>query len=109
MTMARITYVEPSGNEVQVDVTDGWSLMQGATANGVEGIVAECGGSCACATCHCYVEEERFAELPPASEAELAMLANVAAERRATSRLACQIKASAALEGLRLVLPETQE
>lgn len=107
--MARIHYIEPSGNEVVVDVTDGWSLMQGAQANGVEGIVAECGGSCACATCHCYVDEARLAELPPPSETEQAMLENVAAERRPTSRLSCQIKATPALDGLRLTLPETQE
>jgi 2Fe-2S ferredoxin len=107
--MANITYVEPSGNEVTIAVNDGWSLMQGATANGVDGIVAECGGSCACATCHCYVDESRLADLPPPSEAELAMLENVASERKATSRLSCQIKASPALEGLRVTLPATQE
>lgn len=107
--MANITYVEPSGNEVTVAVNDGWSLMQGATANGVDGITAECGGSCACATCHCYVDEARLADLPAPSEGELAMLENVAAERRPTSRLSCQIKASPALEGLRVTLPDTQE
>ncbi len=107
--MTRITFIEPSGAEVDVDVTDGWSLMQGATVGGIDGIVAECGGSCACATCHCYVEEERMAELPPASASELAMLDNVAAERRPNSRLSCQIKASPALAGLRISLPETQE
>jgi ferredoxin, 2Fe-2S len=107
--MARITYIEPSGQPVSVNVTDGWSLMQGATAGGVDGIVAECGGSCACATCHCYVDPVRVHELPPPSEAELAMLDNVAAERRPNSRLSCQIKASPALEGLIVTLPESQE
>ena len=61
--------VEPG--RFRVDVPDGWSLMQAAIANGVDGIVGECGGSCACATCHCYVDESRMADLPPASEAEL--------------------------------------
>jgi 2Fe-2S ferredoxin len=107
--MTHITYIEASGTETTVDVTDGWSLMQAAIANGVDGIVGECGGSCACATCHCYVDEARQADLPPPSEAELGMLANVAAERRPNSRLSCQIKASAAIEGLRLTLPEMQE
>ena len=107
--MTTITYIEPSGREVAIDVPDGWSLMQGATANGVDGIVAECGGSCACATCHCYVDEDRLAELPAATEGELAMLENVAAERRPNSRLSCQLKATAALEGLVVQLPETQE
>ncbi|HEX5784289.1 MAG TPA: 2Fe-2S iron-sulfur cluster-binding protein [Burkholderiaceae bacterium] len=88
---------------------DGWNLMQGATANGVDGILGECGGSCACATCHCYVADDFLAKVLPASEAELAMLDNVAAERRPNSRLACQIKASPALEGLVVHLPETQE
>jgi 2Fe-2S ferredoxin len=62
--MVSIIYVEPSGKRQKVDVTEGWSLMQGATANGVEGIVGECGGSCACGTCHCYVDEARLADLP---------------------------------------------
>lgn len=106
--MARITYVDAHGNETVVDLADGWSLMQGAVTNGIDGIVGECGGSCACATCHCYVAAARLTDLPP-TEGELAMLANVAAERRATSRLACQLKASPALDGLRLELPLTQE
>jgi len=106
--MVNITFVEPSGNRRTVDVTEGWSLMQGATANGVEGIVAECGGSCACATCHCYVDELRLADLPVPNEAELAMLDFVAAERRSSSRLSCQIKVDATLEGLTLTLPESQ-
>ncbi|MBP8285384.1 MAG: 2Fe-2S iron-sulfur cluster binding domain-containing protein [Rhodoferax sp.] len=83
--------------------------MQGATANGIDGILGECGGSCACATCHCYIQEDRLAELPAASEGELGMLENVASERRPNSRLACQIKASAALDGLIVYLPATQE
>ncbi len=107
--MANITYIEPSGNAVTVAVTDGWSLMQGATANGVDGIVAECGGSCACATCHCYVDASRITDLPPPSQGELDMLANVAAERRTNSRLSCQIKAAPALDGLVVTLPDTQE
>lgn len=107
--MTRIAYIEPTGRRVEVDVADGWSLMQGATAGGVDGIVAECGGSCACATCHCYVDETRLAELPPPSQAELDMLANVAAERRPNSRLSCQIKTAPALAGLVLTLPDTQE
>ena len=83
--------------------------MQAATANGVDGILGECGGSCACATCHCYVDEQLAALLTPPAEGELGMLENVAAQRRPNSRLACQIKASAAIDGLSLTLPETQE
>ena len=107
--MAQVTYIEPSGERRTISVADGWSLMQAAIANGVDGIVGECGGSCACATCHCYVDEARAADLPPPAENELAMLESVAAERRPNSRLACQIKASAAIDGLVVALPETQE
>jgi 2Fe-2S ferredoxin len=107
--MAHITFIEASGQSTTVNLADGWSLMQGATANGVDGILGECGGSCACATCHCYVDDARLGDLPPASAGELEMLENVAAERRPNSRLACQLKASAALEGLIVHLPETQE
>ncbi len=105
--MPKITYIEPSGNENVVDVPEGWTLMQGATSNGVDGMDAECGGSCACATCHCYVESHAD-ELAPPSEAELNMLANVAAERRDNSRLACQIKATAAMDGMVVRMPSTQ-
>ncbi len=107
--MPQITYIEASGQSTTLSIPLGWSLMQGATANGVDGIVGECGGSCACATCHCYVDETRMGDLVPPGEGELAMLANVAAERRPNSRLSCQIKATEALEGLHLTLPDVQE
>jgi 2Fe-2S ferredoxin len=107
--MPQITYVEAHGATTEVNVPEGWNLMQAATANGVDGILGECGGSCACATCHCYVDDLLAAVLPPASAAELDMLAHVAAERRPNSRLACQLKATAAMAGGTLTLPETQE
>lgn len=106
--MVMVTYIEPNGNPQELDVPEGWSLMQAAMSNGIEGMEAECGGSCACATCHCYVDEAYADRLAPAAENELAMLDNVAAERRATSRLACQIKADPALAGLVLRLPQAQ-
>jgi ferredoxin, 2Fe-2S len=107
--MANITYVDASGHSSTVNLANGWSLMQGATSSGIEGILGECGGSCACATCHCYVQEDRLGDLPEPSDNELALLDNVASERKPNSRLACQIKASPALEGLVVHLPETQE
>jgi 2Fe-2S ferredoxin len=107
--MANITYIEASGQSTTIALADGWSLMQGATANGIDGILGECGGSCACATCHCYVDEARLGDLAPPGETELAMLENTAAPRRPNSRLACQLKASPALDGLVVHLPETQE
>lgn len=106
--MVRVVFVEPSGERVEIDATEGWSLMQVATSKGVEGIEAECGGSCACATCHCYVEGEAATRLPPAGEGELAMLENVVAERRPESRLSCQIRATAEIEGLVVRVAETQ-
>lgn len=106
--MPNVTYIEPNGNEVNLDVPAGWSVMQAAMSNGVEGIEAECGGSCACATCHCYLEGERAAAVPPAGESELAMLDNVVAERKANSRLSCQIKMTPELEGLVVRFPEAQ-
>jgi 2Fe-2S ferredoxin len=107
--MANITFVEANGTSATLSVPDGWSLMQAATANGVDGILGECGGSCACATCHCYVDDLLMAVLAPPEAGELDMLANVAAERKHNSRLSCQIKASAAMEGGTVHLPETQE
>ena len=107
--MTTITYIEPSGRAVSVDLAEGWCLMKGAIANGVDGIVGECGGSCDCASCHCDVDPLRPAELPPPSETERAMLHNLASERRPNSRLACQLKASPALQGPVVRLPESQE
>lgn len=106
--MALVTYVEPSGSQVELDVEDGWSLMQAAVTKGVEGIVAECGGSCVCATCHVYIDPERLAELPPPSEDELELLEDVKAERKPNSRLSCQIKVNQNLSGLVVTIPECQ-
>ncbi|MFM8676355.1 MAG: 2Fe-2S iron-sulfur cluster-binding protein [Burkholderiaceae bacterium] len=105
--MPKVTYIEPSGNEVVIDVPVGWSLMQAATSNGVEGIEAECGGSCACATCHCYIESHAD-QVPAAEQGERDMLHNAVAEIRANSRLSCQIKISDQLAGLVVRLPESQ-
>ncbi len=106
--MPNITFIEPSGDERVVDVPVGWSLMQAATSQGVEGIDAECGGSCACATCHCYVEGELAARVPAPGAGESSMLDSVAAERRPNSRLSCQIKMTPELEGLVLRIAATQ-
>lgn len=106
--MVQITYIEPSGNLVDLDVEVGFSLMEAAMSNGVEGILAECGGSCVCATCHVYVDEARAGELPPPSEDELELLDDVKAERRPSSRLSCQIKAAPGLAGLTVTIPECQ-
>ena len=106
--MVKVTYVEYSGTHKTIDVPEGWSLMQGAAANGIASIEAECGGSCACATCHVYVEESWLPKLAPALANETDMLDSVAAELRATSRLSCQIKVSSALDGIIVHIPESQ-
>jgi 2Fe-2S ferredoxin len=82
--------------------------MQGAVANGIEGILGECGGSCVCATCHCYIEEARLADLEPASADEQDLLDSIWEGRRDNSRLACQIKASDSIEGLVVVVAPVQ-
>ena len=106
--MTRVTCIEPDGATVSVEIRDGWSLMQGAKSQGVQGIEAECGGACSCATCHCYVDPAWIARLPPPSEAESLMLTNVAAEQRPTSRLSCQIRIEPGLDGLVVAFPDRQ-
>lgn len=106
--MAKITFIEASGKAKVVDVPDGWNLMQAAAVNQVEGVLGECGGSGACGTCHCYVDDRAAALLPPPSTTEEDLLGFVAAERRANSRLSCQIKAGPELDGIVVHFPDTQ-
>ena len=105
--MAKVTYVEFSGEQRVVDVPPGRSVMQGAIENNVRGIIAECGGACSCATCHVYVDEAWTAKLGAKSEDEDAMLEAVC-EPRPNSRLSCQIKVTEALDGLIVSMPEKQ-
>ncbi len=106
--MAKITYVEFDGASHTIDVRNGLSVMEGAVKNNVPGIDADCGGACACATCHVYVDPAWADRLPPPGEDEEDMLANTAAERRPSSRLSCQITMEPELDGLRVQVPETQ-
>jgi 2Fe-2S ferredoxin len=106
--MAKITYIADTGLSVTVDVPEGDSVMEGAVQNGIDGIVAKCGGNCQCATCHVYVEEQFLTLLPPPSEDELAMLDSTAAERKPNSRLSCQLRVSSKLEGLVVHTPDRQ-
>jgi 2Fe-2S ferredoxin len=106
--MSKVTYIEFDGDETEVDLQDGWTLMQGAIQNGVEGIEGECGGSCACATCHCYVDEAFLGKLDPMSDIEDQLLDGTASERKPNSRLSCQIKMSPELDGIVVRLPEEQ-
>lgn len=106
--MAKIVYVEAGGAEHTVDVPEGWTVMQGAVANGVAGIDAECGGSCSCGTCHVYVDEASLSQLPKPDDNEEATLDEVAAEVKPTSRLGCQVKVTAELDGLVVRIPSSQ-
>ena len=85
--MPQVTYVEPDGQRVSLELDAGASVMRGAMDAGLSGIEAQCGGACACATCHCYVDAAWLDKLRAPSEDEQLMLQNVAAERRPTSRL----------------------
>lgn len=106
--MALVTYVQHDGGRHKVDVPVGNSIMQGAVNNMIEGIVAECGGGLACATCHCYVDEAWFDKIGGASALEGEMLGATSAERRPTSRLSCQITVTDEIDGIVVYLPETQ-
>ena len=105
--MARITYIEHDGREHVVEVKNGLSVMEGAIRNNVPGIDADCGGACACATCHVYVEPDWVEKVGPRNPMEEDML-DFAFDVRDNSRLSCQIKMSDALDGLRVKVPEKQ-
>ena len=106
--MVTIAYILAGGEKLEVIAREGMSLMEIAVREGIEGIVAECGGQCNCGTCHVYVDEAWLDRLPAMSEFEEAMLDSVAAERRANSRLCCQIHAAEALDGLVVEIPPRQ-
>jgi ferredoxin, 2Fe-2S len=105
--MPQITYIEHDGTVHQVEAEVGSTVMETAIRNGVTGIVAECGGACACATCHVYVDEAWFDRLPGRSPEEEDML-EFAFEAKPTSRLSCQIKVEPALDGLIVRTPAYQ-
>lgn len=105
--MAKITYIEHSGKTHEIEVENGLSVMEGAVNNLVPGIDADCGGACACATCHCYVDQEWLAKTGTIDEMEETML-DFAESREANSRLSCQIKVTDKLDGLVVKLPESQ-
>lgn len=105
--MVAITFIEHTGAVYNVEGPEGATAMETAVRNGVPGIVAECGGACACATCHVYVDEAWMAKVGEPSEMEEGML-DFATDVRPNSRLSCQIKLTADLGGLVLYTPEIQ-
>jgi len=106
--MPAIHFILKDGTRKTVDAKLGDSVMQTAIRHNVRGIDAECGGSCSCATCHVYVEADCFDRLPPLDPMEEELLDGVAAQRKPTSRLSCQIPMTADLDGLVVQVPETQ-
>jgi len=106
--MPKITFVDADGTEHPIDAKVGSSLMENALANNIDGIEAECGGSCMCATCHCFVQEEFVDKMKPLGTDEDEMLGFAAEERRPTSRLSCQIEVTEELDGMVVHLPADQ-
>ena len=106
--MAKITYIEHNGTEHVVDVANGLTVMEGARDNGIPGIEADCGGACACSTCHVYVDEAWVEKLPAKDPMEEDMLEFAYEPGETRSRLTCQIKVSDALDGLKVKMPERQ-
>jgi 2Fe-2S ferredoxin len=105
--MPRVTFLLAAGGQLSVEAQTGLSLMETAKDHGVGGILALCGGACACATCHVYVDSAWRDRLPPAEEIEDAML-ELAWERRSGSRLSCQIAIGPRLDGLVVTVPARQ-
>ena len=106
--MLTLKITTPNGAEHDVPAVPGRTLLQVAQDAGLDGLAAECGGSCVCATCHCLVHEADMSRLPAAQADEAQMLDFVATERQAGSRLACQIKIDASHDGLRVRIAERQ-
>jgi 2Fe-2S ferredoxin len=105
--MPAVTYVDPDGTERSLVGDPGMSVMEIAVRNGLTGIEADCGGACACATCHVYVDDD-WVDSVGAAEGDEAEMLEFAVEPRPTSRLACQIRLTDALDGLRVTLPVSQ-
>ena len=105
--MTKITYVDHAGKSTTVEAEDGSTVMETAIRNDIAGIVAECGGSCACATCHVYVDEAWIEKVGKAGPLEEDML-DFAFDVRPTSRLSCQITVAPELDGLVVTTPEQQ-
>jgi 2Fe-2S ferredoxin len=103
--MPRVIFHDTNGRRVEVQAPAGHTAMEAAVDNGVAGVLAECGGACACATCHGYVADNWLARLKPVEEMEDAML-DAAAGRRTNSRLLCQIELDAGLDGLEITVAD---
>ncbi len=105
--MPRVIFHDVDGQRVEVDVPTGNTAMEGALDNGVAGILAECGGACACATCHAYIADAWIPRLKPVEDMEDAML-DTANDRRPSSRLLCQVELTPELDGLEIFVARNE-
>lgn len=106
--MPKITYIEHGGTKHEVDVAVGLTVMEGAVSNNIPGIDADCGGACACSTCHVYVDAAWIEKLPAKEDMEIDMLDFAFEPNETTSRLTCQLKVTAEMDGLVVQMPEKQ-
>jgi 2Fe-2S ferredoxin len=106
--MPQITYVQADGARRTIEVAVGANVMRTAIEHDVPGIVAECGGACACATCHVYVDAQFLPQLPLMNEIEDEMLESAVSPRRGESRLSCQLVVKSGLETLVVTIPPEQ-
>ena len=106
--MTKITFISPEGVETEVEASNGLSVMEAARAANIDGIVAECGGSCSCSTCHVYVDPAWMEKLDAPDEMEADLLDFAWEPDPARSRLSCQITVTEAIDGLRVTVPAQQ-
>ena len=106
--MLRAIFIEPDGSRKEVAAPAGTPLMNVAIDNNIDGILGECGGNAACATCHVYVDDAFLGLLPPLDNSEEQMLEATASERKHNSRLACQLHLTEPLDGIVLTCPLSQ-
>jgi 2Fe-2S ferredoxin len=105
--MTTITFIQPSGIDVEVEAVPGTNLMHTALNNAVDGILADCGGGCSCATCHCYIDERFLNKLPAPNAVEQSML-DFVVDPQDNSRLSCQVVVTEDMDGMVVTLPKSQ-
>jgi 2Fe-2S ferredoxin len=105
--MPKVIFITPDGERHEVNVENGYTVMEAAINNNIEGIVAECGGACACATCHSYIDEAWIAKMPEMDDMEDSML-DAAYERKDSSRLTCQLEMNDDWDGLVVHVAENE-
>ncbi|MGI9229566.1 MAG: 2Fe-2S iron-sulfur cluster-binding protein [Gammaproteobacteria bacterium] len=106
--MPKVRYTDTNSNKHEVELDVGYTLMEGAFNHQLPGMVAECGGACACGTCHCYIAENWLTKLPPIEDLEDATLYSVP-NKRNNSRLTCQIRMTEDLDGIELEIAKNQK